>query len=115
MRVTQFSMTVLFVVLLSGCVTRIVTVDDGSTATHGGAADTVLFVPVLVLPPDSNDDRNSPDSVPPGQSGREIRAQLIRVPGETRFAEPILFSTDKTKIHLIAVPLAGVQIKTVQH
>jgi len=106
-------MTVLLAVLLSGCVTRIVTVDDGST--HRGNNDTVLLVPVLVLPPDSDDDQQPPDSVPPGRSGREIQAQVIRVPVRTGFAEPILFSTDKTKLHLVAVPLAGVQIKTGQH
>jgi hypothetical protein len=108
MRVTKFPITILAAALLSGCVTRVVTADRNSTASPGEDGNGVLLMPVFVLPPDSNDDRNTPD-VPPRQSGREIQAQWIRVPTRTGFAEPVLFSADQTKIHFVAIPPAGVQ------
>ena len=104
-------MTILAAALLSGCVTREETADRDSARANRD--NTVLLVPVFVLPPESGGERSAPNNAPPGRSGKDTQAQWIRVPVRTGATETVLFPANQTGIHFVAIPLTGVQTRSI--
>ena len=82
MRVIVLSLIILSSALLSGCVTRVSQPGQQPIAMEDANGREIILVPVMVLPPTSKDDQDSPAANPPERPDREVQGQLLLSPAE---------------------------------
>jgi len=80
MRVIRLSLIILLSALLSGCVTRVSQPGQQPIAMEDANGREIILVPVMVLPPTSKEDQDSPAAIPPQRPDREIQGQLLHAP-----------------------------------